>query len=1443
MSKSGSDVEMDLSKVNLDRGGKSKRERSRDAATMEKRLSKMERAMLEFDQRLEEDVLTKGGFEGMMEELQGQFQGALNSAIDSIKLDVQTKLDHFLAELTSLREEVTEVKGDWALCKEVVVNKIRTPREPKVLDSFKPKSYNGKREAKELDTFLWNIERYFKYPKLEEDELKINTATLFLTDNALMWWRRRSMEIDQENAKYEAKEKLRWLKQVGSVKDYVTTFTNLLFEVPSMTDEDKLMYFMSGLQNWAKLELQRRHVQTLSEAIAAAESLVEFKKTDQGDSKFKSKKSSKGSGGGDNKPKEGSKSGDKSDSHKSSWKKNDKGVMFVDAMVNGMTTRCLVDTGASHNFMSVQEAKRLRCRVSKEAGSMKTVNSTAKPIDGVAHGVELHIATWKGVADFSVIPMDDYDVVLGMEFMDKVKAFPIPFYNTMCITQGGAMPCMVPVVRQQGESKLLSAMQFSKAWKKGEATFLATVRIDTVEKEVQPVPRAVEAVLKEFADVMPKELPNTLPPRREVDHAIELEPGAKPPAKAPYRMAPPELEELRKQLKQLLDAGYIQPSKAPYGAPVLFQKKREGTLRLCIDYRALNKVTIKNKYPIPLIADLFDQLGGARYFTKLDLRSGYYQVRIAPGDEPKTACVTRYGSYEFLVMPFGLTNAPATFCTLMNKVFHPFLDKFVVVYIDDIVVYSNSLEEHLEHLQRVFKVLRENELYVKKEKCSFAQNEVEFLGHKIRGGQLLMEEGKVRAIQEWEPPTKVPELRSFLGLVNYYRRFIKGYSAIAAPLTDLLKKNRTWQWTPQCQHAFDELKKALMEEPVPRLPDLSKPFEVHTDASDFAIGGVLMQDGHPLAFESRKLNDTERRYTVQEKEMTAVVHCMRTWRHYLLGSQFVVKTDNVATSYFQSQQKLSPKQARWQDFLAEFDYQLEYKQGKTNVVADALSRKAVLAAVAQPQSSLMQRIREGLLHDPQAKSLLELVKDGKTRRFWLDDGVLYATGKRVYVPRWDNLRRELLKECHDSKWAGHPGTHRTLALMSEAYYWPQMREDVDSFVRTCLVCQQDKTLQKQPGGLLEPLPVTTRPWESLSMDFIVSLPKSEGCGSILVVVDRFTKYATFIPAPADCNAEETARLFLKHVVKYWGIPKSIISDRDTRFTGKLWTELFKLLGSQLNFSTSFHPQTDGQTERVNALLELYLRHYVSANQRNWAKLMDVAQFSYNLQRSESTGSSPFELATGQQPMTPNTVVSGYTGSSPAAYKTAKEWQVTNELARAQLEKATRKMKKWADKHRRDVVFQPGDMVFVKLNPSQHKSTRRLHKALLRRYEGPFPIIRSVGRVAYRVELPPRLKIHPVFHVSNLKPYHADPEEPSRGESQRAPPLMVTSFDREVECIMAKREVRRKGVPRYFEYFVKWKGLPQSEGNWEKEESLWQYKDYIEAFERDGSTSTTRTSPD
>ncbi|KAK4390469.1 Transposon Tf2-12 polyprotein [Sesamum angolense] len=337
-------------------------------------------------------------------------------------------------------------------------------------------------------------------------------------------------------------------------------------------------------------------------------------------------------------------------------------------------------------------------------------------------------------------------------------------------------------------------------------------------------------------------------------------------------MSQPELVELRKQLKEMLESGIIKPAKSLYGAPVLFQKKADGSLRMCCDYRALNKITVKNKYPIPLVADCFDRLSRAKYFTKIDLRSGYWQVRIKRGDEAKTTVVTRYGAFEFLVMLFGLTNAPATFSTMMNQV-----------------------------LTR----LREHELYAKVSKCSFAQESISFLGHIVERGRIRMDSKKVQAIEEWRPPSDVHDLRSFLGLANYYRRFVKGYSEIARPLTDLLKKTETWDWTPQCQVAFDNLKRAIVTDPVLALLDMSKPFTVETDASDFALGGVLMQDGHPVAFESRKLKDVERRYSVHEKELLAVVHCLRLWRHYLLGSPFVVKTDNIAVSHFMSQPKLT----------------------------------------------------------------------------------------------------------------------------------------------------------------------------------------------------------------------------------------------------------------------------------------------------------------------------------------------------------------------------------------------------------------------------------------------------------------------------------------------------------------------------------------------------------
>ncbi|RVW57778.1 Transposon Tf2-8 polyprotein [Vitis vinifera] len=429
----------------------------------------------------------------------------------------------------------------------------------------------------------------------------------------------------------------------------------------------------------------------------------------------------------------------------------------------------------------------------------------------------------------------------------------------------------------------------------------------------------------------------------------------------------------------------------------------------------------------------------------------------------------------------------------------------------------------------------------------------------------------------------------------------------------------------------------------------------------------------------------------------------------------------------------------------------------------------------------MDLLREGLQHDPVAKSLIALAHEGKTKRFWVENDLLYTKGRRLYVPKWGNIRRNLINECHDTKWAGHPGQRRTRALLESAYYWTQIRDEVEAYVRICLVCQQDKVEQQQPRGLLKPLPIAERPWDNVTMDFIIGLPKSEDSGSIIVVVDRFSKYATFIAAPTDRTAEETTRLFLKHVVKYWGLPKFIISDCNPRFTRKFWMKLFKLMGSELHFSTSFHPQTDGQTERP--------------------------QFSYNLQRSEATNKSPFELATRQQPLTPHTLTIGYTGRSPAAFKFAKGWHEQADISRSYLDKAAKKMKKWADKKRRHTEYKVGDMVFSS-SFQQFKSLRLVHKGLMRRYEGPFPVLGNVDKVSYRVKLPPRLKIHHVFHVNYLKPYHEDKDDPSRGLSKRAPTTVVISYDKEIEHFLADRVIRRRGVPPGTEYLVKWKGLPK-----------------------------------
>ena len=427
-------------------------------------------------------------------------------------------------------------------------------------------------------------------------------------------------------------------------------------------------------------------------------------------------------------------------------------LCFVEVILNGRLVQALVDTGASHNFVRTGLATEVGLRVQPCEASVKAVNSKATAATGVASNVRMRIGQWEGHSNLTVVPLDDFDLILGQDFLRRARAVVMPYWEKLVILSGDEPVVVRTAARKKGgKLRLVSAMSMKRAARHSDTqTYVAALLGETTEGETgTPVPPELEDVLEQFVDRMSENMPKSLPPRRAVDHRIELEPGSRPVAKAPYRLSGPELGELKKQLTELLDAGLIRPSRSPYGAPVLFQKKKDTPeLRMCLDYRALNKQTIKNRYPLPLAADCFDKLAKAKVFSKLDLRKGYYQVRIAEGDEPKTTCVTRYGSFEFMVMPFGLCNAPATFCTLMNDVLRPFLDKFVVVYLDDIVVYSETMEEHKRHLAEVFKALRENQLYLKRSKCVFGQTEIPFLGHWVGQGCIRMEEKKIEAITD-----------------------------------------------------------------------------------------------------------------------------------------------------------------------------------------------------------------------------------------------------------------------------------------------------------------------------------------------------------------------------------------------------------------------------------------------------------------------------------------------------------------------------------------------------------------------------------------------------------------------------------------------------------------------------------------------------------------------
>ncbi|GJS79908.1 reverse transcriptase domain-containing protein [Tanacetum coccineum] len=937
-------------------------------------------------------------------------------------------------------------------------------------------------------------------------------------------------------------------------------------------------------------------------------------------------------------------------------------------------------------------------------------------IDKVLRGCKLEIEGH--VFDINLIPFrhGSFDMIIGIDWLSNYKAEIICHEKVVRIPLPDGKVLRVVGERPEEKARLLMSAKAS----------------DKKQEEI--------VVVRDFPEVFLDDL-SGLPPIREIEFQIELIPRATPVAKSPYRLAPSEMEELSGQLKELQDK---------------------------------------------------------------DLRSGYHQLRVHEDDIPKTAFRTRYGHFEFTVMPFGLTNAPTIFMDLMNRVCRPYLDKFVIVFIDDILIYSKTQEEHLR--------------------------EVQFLGHVINGNGIHVDPSKIKAVKNWKAPRTLTEVCSFLGLVGYYRRFIENFSKIAKSLTILTQKSKTFDWGEEQELAFQTLKDKLCNAPVLALPDrpedfvtqeehvehlrlvlellkkeklyakfskcefwlrevqflghvingngihvdpskieaiknwkalrtstegekqelafqtlkdklcnapvLALPdgpedFVVYYDASGIGLGCVLMQRGKVIAYASRQLKIHEKNYTTHDLELGAVVFALKIWRHYLYGIKSVIYTDHKSLQHIFSQKELNMRQRRWIELFSDYDCKIRYHPGKANVVADALSRKE---RVKPKRVRAMNMILQSSIKDRILAAQKEAVDEFAVLQKGLDemieqrsDGTLYYLD-RIWVPLKGEVRTLIMDEAHKSKYSVHPGADKMYYDLRDRYWWPGMKKDIAEYVSKCLTCLKVKAEHQRPSGLLQQPEIPVWKWEGIAMDFVTKLPRtSSGHDTIWVIVDRLTKSAHFLPMREDYKMERLARLYLNEIVARHGVPISIISDRDSRFTSRFWQSMQEALGTRLDMSTAYHPQTDGQSERTIQTLEDMLRACVLDFGGSWDVHLPLVEFSYNNSYHSSVRCAPFEALYGRKCRSPIM------------------W------AEDRLKAARDRQKSYADKRRKPLEFSVGDYVLLKVSP--WKGVVRFGKKgkLAPRFVGPFEIIEKVGPVAYRLDLPEELN-----GVHDLKKCLADP---------------------------------------------------------------------------------------
>ena len=791
----------------------------------------------------------------------------------------------------------------------------------------------------------------------------------------------------------------------------------------------------------------------------------------------------------------------------------------------------------------------------------------------------------------------------------------------------------------------------------------------------------------------------------------------------PHRRPQHEYDQLQREVDQLIAKGLVRPSNSPYAFPVMGVPKKDGTLRLVVDYRRLNAITIPDKMPIPRVDDIIDRLHGARYFTTLDIAWGYWHVEMDPNSIQKTAFVTNQGHYEWMVMPMGLMNAGATFQRIIQQILGPHLYKGAINYLDDIILYSETFEEHIKLLNDVLRLLEENNIKLKMSKCMFAKQEVTYLGYNISYNQVRPLEEKVKAIREFPVPTSVTSIRRFLGMSQYYRRFIPNFSQIAKPLTNLTKKDVPYEWGPEQQAAFQKLIDRLTSQPVVAIYNPKVPCTIHTDASAVGIGATLSQRGsdgldHPIEYFSRQLNDAQRNYNASELECLAIVEAVRHFEAYL-NLPFTIVTDHSALQWLLSLQRPKGRLYRWSVELSTFKFTIQHRPGLSQAHVDALSRAPVAFHLEYDE-----------LHDAQKNADLSFLRAPVDRRGITT--ILQRGRHKAYVP--EPLRQTLLYRMHDGY--GHPGQSKTIRMISSIYWWPNIVNDIRRYVSSCQPCQLTTVShQPSPGEYIMP-ENDLEPLDQISLDTIVlgSAARKTAHKNIQVFVDNHSRYIWAYPTRT--NSAATFVTLLTNLFNAGIKPKRLLTDCHKSFLSNKLRKLLNENHVKLVHSTPYHPQTNGIVERANGTLVSRLRPVLLEKpSRKWStQLPDVVR-NYNRTPHDVTGFTPEYLLFGID-------------TTPTFATPITNLDEARTMANQRTRKVQLKHKATHDAKHPPAKFELGDRV-LKQVPSNHPDQDKLTP----RWTGPYYIIAEIGPVTY--DISETLDGRPIrAHASQLKPFHS-----------------------------------------------------------------------------------------